>query len=237
MVKMKPYTALVCIWLCLGVSPGNAGKSEEDECLELFLNMQELAASVCMGIDERKRSANVLKAIADMHYWGWGSRIEKDYTKAIELYKLAAGEKNLEAAYNLGVIYENGTGISADYEAAVKWYRFAAKRHYRDAQYNLANMYAKGAGIKANQQKATYWYLQAADQGDMASQFNLGNRYARGQGVEVDYIASYKWYSLATRAGDKEAKKMVQIVKSHMTAADIVQGDQMVANWRPVVWE
>ena len=56
-----------------------------------------------------------------------GYGCEKDEKRAAELYRKAAEtEKNADAYYELGSLYEKGTQIQRDLEQAVDYYRQAA---------------------------------------------------------------------------------------------------------------
>ena len=61
---------------------------------------------------------------------------------------LAEFEKNAQAQYNLGVMYDEGRGVRQDDAEAVRWYRQAAEQGYAAAQYNLGAMYANGRGVR-----------------------------------------------------------------------------------------
>lgn len=228
----KHIIAAVIFLLCFVSVNVYAEDDNAEQCKTLFFKAKPEAVGACFGLQESEKTPEIKKILADMYYWGWGDRLDKNYEKAIELYKRAAGDGQLEAAYNLGVIYEKGLGITAQYEAAVKWYRYAAKRGFRDAQYNLANMYAKGAGIKANQRIAVEWYKKAAEQGDIDAAYNLGNRYAKGEGVNVDYVLSYKWYSIAQKSGDNDASILLEALKVHMSNFEIKEAQDLVKKWK-----
>lgn len=51
--------------------------------------------------------------------------------------RLAAGQGDVHAQYNLGLMYANGTGVPQDYNEAAKWFRLAAEQGHASAQYNL----------------------------------------------------------------------------------------------------
>ena len=54
------------------------------------------------------------------------------------------------AAYNLGVLYDQGLGVAADAAQALAWYRKAADAGHAGAQYTLGQMYYEGIGVEAN---------------------------------------------------------------------------------------
>ena len=53
----------------------------------------------------------------------------------------------MDAAYNLGVCYEEGRGVPVDYEAAFGWYAEAAAGGDADALFALGVCYNDGVGI------------------------------------------------------------------------------------------
>jgi uncharacterized protein len=53
-----------------------------------------------------------------------------DYATALRLWRPLAEQGNAYAQYNLGLMYDYGTGVAQDYREAAKWYRLAAVRGY-----------------------------------------------------------------------------------------------------------
>ncbi len=58
----------------------------------------------------------------------------KDYKTAYQLWLPIAEQGDAEAQYNLGVMYDDGTGVLQDYKEAVKWYLLSAEQGNADAQ-------------------------------------------------------------------------------------------------------
>ena len=58
-----------------------------------------------------------------------------------------AEQGDVQAQYNLGIMYETGRGGPQDEAEAVRWYRLAAERGLADAQVNLGNSYSNGLGV------------------------------------------------------------------------------------------
>ena len=52
-----------------------------------------------------------------------------------------ADQGDVDAQFNLGVMYDNGEGVPQDYAEAVRWYRLAAEQGNASAQFNLGSMY------------------------------------------------------------------------------------------------
>jgi TPR repeat protein len=95
----------------------------------------------------------------------WGADFDKgyaaaqrgDYSTALSEWMPLAEQGNVSAQYNLGVMYENGTGTPQNYKIAVKWYTLAAEQGFAGAQYNLNTQYSLGQGITENYIKAHMW--------------------------------------------------------------------------------
>ena len=61
-------------------------------------------------------------------------------SQAEDLYRKATKQRNVNAQFNLGRMYEAGEGVERDTEEAVKWYRKAAEQEGVDAQARLDDM-------------------------------------------------------------------------------------------------
>lgn len=90
--------------------------------------------------------------------------MEKDLSRAVELYQAAAEQGDRVAACNLGYLYETGTGVRQNWEQAVAWYRRSVERGYARAQYRLAQCYEHGRGVQKDSAQALELYDAAAKQ-------------------------------------------------------------------------
>src|SRR5690349_19977542 len=52
--------------------------------------------------------------------------LDKDYTKAAEAFRRAADQGNVDAQFNLAVMYSKGRGVPQNNQEAAHWYRMAA---------------------------------------------------------------------------------------------------------------
>jgi TPR repeat protein len=118
-----------------------------------------------------------------------------------------AGDAN--AQFNIGSIYENGSGVRQDYAEAARWYRKAAERGDVRAQYNLGILNQNGWGVPQDYKEALKWYRKAAMQGAVSAQYNLGFMYLNGQGVPQNYAEAAKWYRKAAEQGDVDALRIL----------------------------
>lgn len=97
---------------------------------------------------------------------GYQSYLKGDFDAAYAEWLPLAELGDVEAQYNLGVMYDEGAGVDRDLASAADWYRRAAEQGFVDAQTNLGMMYYQGQGVPRNYQEAARWFRQAADQGD-----------------------------------------------------------------------
>ena len=61
----------------------------------------------------------------------------------------------------------------------------------------------------------------------------LGHIYFLGEGVPEDYVKAHMWLSLSKAQGAPGAAKALNLVKSHMTPAQIAKAQELADEW----WE
>ena len=80
--------------------------------------------------------------------------VDKNYAKAIELYKLAM-EKDIGVAFNnLGYMYDNGMYVEQDYKKSFELYQKAMKKKVPVAYNNMGCMYLQGTGVDKDYDQA-----------------------------------------------------------------------------------
>ena len=97
---------------------------------------------------------------------GYQSYLKGNFDDAHEEWLPLAELGDIEAQFNMGVIYDEGAGVQQDLAIAAKWYEKAAQQGFVDAQANLGMMYYHGQGVPCDHKKAAGWLQMAADQGD-----------------------------------------------------------------------
>ncbi len=90
-----------------------------------------------------------------------------DHAAALEIWKPLASNGNVDAQYNLGVMYAAGIGTDENDTRAVEWFRQAAMQGHPIAQRNLGIMYANGEGTASNFKRSYVWLQLAANRGDV----------------------------------------------------------------------
>lgn len=98
----------------------------------------------------------------------------------IDNYLAKAQEGDLDAQYNLGIIYYNGQGVPKDYKEALNWFLQASQQGDADAQYNLGIMYGRGEGVAKNREESIKWLQMAAEQNHGEARNILKRLYEKG---------------------------------------------------------
>ena len=97
---------------------------------------------------------------------GYQSYLKGDYKAAYDEWLPLAELGDVEAQYNLGVMFDEGASVDQDLGKAAAWYRKAAEQGFLDAQANLGMMYYRGEGVTSDRTEAAKWLQLAADKGD-----------------------------------------------------------------------
>ena len=168
------------------------------------------------------------KGVAADFSRGYNAARDGDYASAVRWYTFAADEGNAAAQYNLGVIYENGSGVAQQYKTAVQWYTLAADQGYVEAQYNLGVIYENGSGVAQEYDTALRWYTLASAQGHANAQNNLGAMYYKGAGVQKSNAYAHIWFNIAASSGDTaNAQKNMDMVEKEMTTSEIKKAQSL----------
>jgi TPR repeat protein len=162
---------------------------------------------------------------------------EKDYLKAVQLWRPLAQAGDREAQYRLAVMYAEGKGVAPNDAEAALWFERAAEQGQAMAQYNLGASYVEGAGVRKDMAAAVKWFTRAANQGIPLAQLNLGLLYASGDGVAQDNVEALKWIDLAIfalPAGGvrSDAAKAVADVAAKMDSEQVQQARTRERAWK-----
>ena len=93
--------------------------------------------------------------------------MEKDSSRAVELFKEAAMRGNAEAMNSYGMCFFTGDGVGQDDSVAVRWFRASAARGFPPAMDNLSACYDLGRGVRKDATESTVWKVRGmAARGD-----------------------------------------------------------------------
>jgi len=195
--------------------------------LAIMLTLGCGGAAVAQAPKPKQAQAKVV----DPFVAGLEAYYRNDYATAVRLFRPLVAQGNVAAQFNLGWMYDNGTGVAQDYKEAVRLYGLAAAQGYATAQFNLGWMYDNGQGVAQDYKEAVRLYGLAAAQGYAMAQFNLGWMYDNGQGVAQDYVKAHMWYNLgaASLSGEhgKTATSNRDNIAKRMTPQQIAEAQAM----------
>lgn len=127
---------------------------------------------------------------------------ERDFDKALALYRMGANQGNAYCLTELGQMYRNRTISSSDKYPEVAAFECFSKA-YENQPENcpaicpLAECYENGYGVKRDEPKAFNLYLEGSSYNDYAAA-KVGLFYEEGRVVEKDLQKAYEYYCKAT---------------------------------------
>ncbi len=190
----------------------------------------------------KARGGDLKAKVAVAGYYKDGIGVKKNPALAERFYHRAARRGQPVAQYELGRMYETGTGVRIDYLKAAEWYRLAAGLGgNRDAQYALGQLYFTGRGVINDYAAAVPWFRKAANQGHPAALYLMGAVYLEGWSVSTDPIEAYKWFSLALPVADQamafdssyNPARALRRLKPKMNKFQISRAEKKAALWKP----
>lgn len=116
-----------------------------------------------------------------------------------------AEQGNADAQYDVGEMFEKGSGVAIDAKKAFVWFEKSAAQGHVKAQFRVAFMYYKGLGVDANVNKAYQLMEKPANDGNVRAQYYLGQMLVNGDGVKADHDEAFTWYSRSSLGGYKPA--------------------------------
>ncbi|KAJ3009787.1 hypothetical protein HKX48_007743 [Thoreauomyces humboldtii] len=164
--------------------------------------------------------------------WGFLCLVEKNYAEAIQHFHLAMALDSVDAAYNLGTLYETGCHdvegvvLNRDLDVAMRYYKQAAKKNYTKALLRLSTIHTTSLPPHQSFPLARHYLLIAAEppsdpssttpspaqqgsqDGSADAQNMLGEMTELGLGGPEDgpdHAGAAKWYRRAMRQGHPRA--------------------------------
>ncbi len=117
-----------------------------------------------------------------------------DFPTALRELTPLADQGDIDAQYNLALMYANGQGVARDGAKAAELFDKATARLDAGAQFNIGVMYYQGQGLPQDFYAAADWFRRAGERGDSEAQFNLGLMYAKGQGMPQNQREAARWF-------------------------------------------
>lgn len=131
------------------------------------------------------------------HFYRYGTAVEQNMDKAIQLYENALERGNSIGAQILGILFEFGdenTSILPNAERAFRYYKKAAELGNTDALGSLASCYYYGTGTNEDDVLAFSYATNAAKQGILRGKVITALCYDFGFGTKRDPFSAAYWY-------------------------------------------
>lgn len=134
-------------------------------CLGEFgaIEMQTSRARAHLEPSARQGRSSAKALLAFLLINGQGGPV--DVPRAIDLYKAAAENGDVNAQNNLGELHETGRGVKKDVGVALKWYERAAEAGLGPAQFNAGRLWSVGVGGVKDPAKARALLTRAEGNG------------------------------------------------------------------------
>lgn len=148
-----------------------------------------------------------------------GLGVNKNYFKALELFKETAAKGDLQSQVELGLMYFTGEEQGSNYDEAFKWFNKAAFQGDPTAQGFLGLLYLRGHGVQKSEMQAFKWFESAAKQGNAVGQHNLGCMYLFGLEVHKNQDKAIELFKQAASQGYEESKRALLLLQGNTGGA------------------
>ncbi|MCU1305872.1 MAG: hypothetical protein JWN45_567 [Acidobacteriaceae bacterium] len=148
--------------------------------------------------------------------------------EAIAWFDKAVAQDNVDAQYNLGLIYAKGEGTPENHsnmERAIPFFRKAAIQNHAAAQYILALAYHEGTGIERDEEQCKKWIVASAEQGYNKAQFSMAARYY----LVSDYKNAFLWFTRA--AEQKHSRAELNVASMYFVGQGTGKDLQQALYW------
>ncbi|RHZ86284.1 hypothetical protein Glove_52g40 [Diversispora epigaea] len=164
---------------------------------QMALKFFNLAAIQIIDNSPLRNLYNINKEIgiiclAYMYVYGLG--IEKDTSKAFQIWNKLADKGSLMALNSLAYCYIDGVGVEKNEKKAFEIYSKSAEKGFLDSQLNVCTCYQHGTGITKDEAKGFQWAIKSALSGNVRAIHDVGWCYYSGRGVFKDKKEAIKWY-------------------------------------------
>ncbi|MFA7028631.1 MAG: ATP-binding cassette domain-containing protein, partial [Sulfurovum sp.] len=120
----------------------------------------------------------------------------EERSKALEWYQKSADSGNVNAMYQIAIMYRDGNGPKKDTSKHLEWLKKAAENGHVLSQLTLGNMYRDGIRVESDESEAFRWYEMAAKNNNLDAIYQVATMYREGKGVEENREESDRWLRL-----------------------------------------
>jgi TPR repeat protein len=158
------------------------------------------------------------------------SRVKKEQEKFEEL-SASAQTGDIDAQYEVAMMYLKGRGVHQSGKQARKWLGKAAEQGDARAITRLGIVNYKGEDGPIDYPQALELFNRVSGTSALA-QYYLGEIYANGSGVEQDYPVAIDWYKKAAEGGFDRALGKIINLEEELRVRELRQGQIAQAKLR-----
>jgi TPR repeat protein len=119
---------------------------------------------------------------------------QREVDAILRLWTQATEHGSSNAFYNLGVVFETGSGASKNLLKALRCHQKACALGDPLSLNALGVMHLQGRGVHKSYTEAFRLFNEAARQGIADAQFNIGCMFKDGKGALLNYEEALKWF-------------------------------------------
>lgn len=130
--------------------------------------------------------------------------------KDIAELKVAAEKGDIQAQYELGIVYD----IQQDFENSFIWIKKSAENGFAKAQYSLAGLYKNGSAmLPKDSGEYLKWLKKSAEGGYPRAQYDLGTLYFNGTDfLDQNFKEAMKWLE-ASRLNQFRGENLEEMIR------------------------
>ena len=162
-------------------------EKRHEEALKIFL------------VEAENKDPDALFYLSQYYFYGLGG-IQADYIKSFALKVDAAELGQIDAMYDLALMYRKGIGTGIDNHKFFYWMNKAYEAGSHASINELGLAYSQGIGTSVNPRRALELFQEAAEKGSSMGLYNLGLFYYSGEHVAPDYRRALDYF---LKAGDQ----------------------------------
>lgn len=135
-----------------------------------------------------KGELRAFELIGEIYAWEYG--IERNYTKALECFKVAANRKQHFSLNSIGFLYIKGQGVEGkNYTKTREYFQRSTEASNVDGFYNLGILNLKGLGVQKDYARARDLLVDTANKRHSKAQYYLAIMLHKGlAGIKKDLI-------------------------------------------------
>ena len=142
----------------------------------------------------KKKDPVAISHLGEKYFYG-ELGLQKDETRAVELWTEAEELGSIDALYNLGVSHYFGDGVQEDKNKAAEYYKKAAMLGHVECRHNLGCC----VGEKGDHDRAVRHYLISAKMGHKFSVENIKMVFVRGLATKEQYAEALNGFQDAMK--------------------------------------